>query len=39
MEARLRNILLLILEFADKNPAMARQLTGDALTGGPSASA
>jgi TetR/AcrR family transcriptional regulator len=33
MEPRLRSILFLILGFADKNPGMARLLTGDALTG------
>ena len=32
-EARIRNILFLILGFADKNPGMARLLTGDVLTG------
>src|SRR3989344_4200218 len=32
-EARIRSILFLILGFADKNPGMARLLTGDALTG------
>ena len=32
-EARLRNILFLILGFADKNPGMARILYGDVLTG------
>ncbi len=33
MEGRLRSTLFLILGFADKNPGMARLLTGDALTG------
>ncbi len=32
-EARIRNILFLILGFADKNPGMARLLYGDVLTG------
>src|SRR3989338_451058 len=32
-EARIRSILFLILGFADKNPGMARLLTGDVLTG------
>lgn len=33
LELRLHSILFLILGFADKNPGMARLLTGDALTG------
>jgi TetR/AcrR family transcriptional regulator len=33
MEPRLRRVLFLILGFADRNPGMARLLTGDALTG------
>lgn len=33
MEPRLRHVLFLVLGFADKNPGMARLLTGDALTG------
>jgi len=33
MEPRLRHVLFLILGFADRNPGMARLLTGDALTG------
>ena len=32
-ETRIRNILFLILGFADKNPGMARLLYGDVLTG------